>query len=370
MGESSFVSTNNLFTTCPKKCDEAARLSGMLLSTAVVYPAVLNAAIQLNLFEIIAKATPHGSFLSSHEIASKLPNQHPDLPNRLDRMLRLLASYSVLTTSTRTTQHGATETVYGLSQIGQYYAPDATRGYFASFASFLSCPALSPLWLNFKEAVVDADVDLFKKLHGVTTYQYMEKNPKMNEIFNKSMADLCVTDMNRILDIYNGFEGISTLVDVGGGNGQNLKMIVSKYPSMKGINFDLPQVIENAPLLSGVEHVGGDMFASVPEGDAMTLKAVLHNWSDEKCVEILSNCQKALSGDGKVVVLEFIMPEEPEATEQSQLVSSLDNLMFITAGGKERTEKEYENLCKLAGFSKFNVACHASSGPGVMEFYK
>jgi len=107
------------------------------------------------------------------------------------------------------------------------------------------------LRLNFKEAVVDADVDLFKKVHGVTTYQYMEKDPKMNQIFNKSMADLCVNDMNRILDIYTGFEGISRLVDVGGGNGQNLKMIISKHPSIKAINFDLPQVIENAPVLSG-----------------------------------------------------------------------------------------------------------------------
>jgi len=146
MEESNVVTKNNLITTSPKKSDEGARVSAMLLSTAVVYPAVLNAAIELNLFEIIAKATPHTSFMSSHEIASKLPNQHPDLPNRLDRMLRLLAGYSLLTTSTRTTQHGATETVYGLSQIGQYYAPDAATGYFASFASFLSCPALSPLW--------------------------------------------------------------------------------------------------------------------------------------------------------------------------------------------------------------------------------
>ncbi|XP_027937951.1 isoliquiritigenin 2'-O-methyltransferase-like [Vigna unguiculata] len=370
MGESNVVTNNNLITTSPKLSDEGARVSAMLLSTAVVYPAVLNAAIELNLFEIIAKVTPHGSFMSSHEIASKLPNQHPDLPDRLDRMLRLLASYSLLTSSTRTTQHGATETVYGLSHIGQYYATGATTGYFASFASYLSCPALSQLWSNFKEAVVDADVDLFKKVHGVTTYQYMEKDPKMNQMFIRAMADLCATDMIRVLEMYTGFEGISRLVDVGGGNGQNLKMIISKYPSIKGINFDLPQVIENAPLLSGVEHVGGDMFARVPEGDAMTLKVVLHNWSDEKCVEILSNCHKALSGNGKVIVLEIIMPEEPEATEESQLFSSLDNLMFITAGGKERTEKQYENLCKLTGFSNFHVACRASSGPGVMEFYK
>jgi caffeic acid 3-O-methyltransferase len=105
--------------------------------------------------------------------------------------------------------------------------------------------------MNFKEAVVDEDIDLFKNTHGVTKYEYMGKDKKMNQIFNKSMVDVCATEMKRMLEIYTGFEGISTLVDVGGGSGQNLKMIISKYPSIKGINFDLPQVIENAPPLSG-----------------------------------------------------------------------------------------------------------------------
>ena len=99
--------------------------------------------------------------------------------------------------------------------------------------------------------MIDADADLFKKIHGVTKYEYMEKDLKMNQIFNKSMVDLSVIHMNKILETYTGFEGISTLVDVGGGSGHNLKMIISKYPSIKGINFDLPQVIENAPQLSG-----------------------------------------------------------------------------------------------------------------------
>lgn len=127
----------------------------------------------------------------------------------------------------------------------------------------LLCSTVQLLFrLNFKEAVVDADIDLFKKLHGVTKYQYMEKDPKMNQIFNKSMADVCATEMNRILEIYTGFEGISTLVDVGGGNGQNLKMIISKYPLIKGINFDLPQVIENAPPLPGSLLYSSVLFSS------------------------------------------------------------------------------------------------------------
>ncbi|KAL2324738.1 hypothetical protein Fmac_023796 [Flemingia macrophylla] len=245
MGDSS-VNKNNLFATSARQPEDSACLSAMLHSTNLVYPAVLNAAIELNLFEIIAKGTTAGgSFMSSHEIAAKLPTHHPELPNRLDRMLRLLASYSLLTSSTRITHHGATQTVYGLSPVGNYFVPNGSRGYLASFTTFLFYPALLQVWY-----------------------------------------------------------------------------------------------------------------------------AVCHNWSDEKCLNFLSNCHKALSPNGKVVVVEFILPEEPEQTEESQLVSTLDNLMFITVGGRERTQKQYENLCKLSGFSNFQVACRAFSCLGVMEFYK
>ncbi|RHN78896.1 putative methyltransferase [Medicago truncatula] len=73
--------------------------------------------------------------------------------------------------------------------------------------------------------------------------------------------------MKRILTLYKGFEGVSTLVDVGGGVGNALKQIISEYPSIKGINFDLPQVVQDAPTHPGIEHVEGNMFESVPSGD-------------------------------------------------------------------------------------------------------
>jgi len=71
-----------------------------------------------------------------------------------------------------------------------------------------------------------------------------------------------------------------------------------------------------------------------------------------------------------VILVEFILPEEPNTSEESKLVSTLDNLMFISVGGRERTEKQYEKLSKLSGFSKFQVACRAFNSLGVMEFYK
>ena len=68
--------------------------------------------------------------------------------------------------------------------------------------------------------------------------------------------------------------------------------------------------------------------------------------------------------------MELILPENPEPTDASKMISILDNTMFITAGGKERTEKQYESLGKRAGFSKFQVANVAFSILGVMELYK
>ncbi|AES75841.1 caffeic acid O-methyltransferase [Medicago truncatula] len=54
-------------------------------------------------------------------------------------------------------------------------------------------------------------------------------------------------------------------------------MIIAKYPSIKAINFDLPQVIENAPPTPGIlflciQYVGGNMFESVLQGDVIILK--------------------------------------------------------------------------------------------------
>jgi caffeic acid 3-O-methyltransferase len=147
MGDSYFTNEDNKISASSEQTEDSACLSAMVLTTNLVYPAVLNAAIDLNLFEIIAKATPPATFMSPTEIASKLPpsSQHSDLPNRLDRMLRLLASYSILTSSTRTTENGI-ERVYGLSMVGKYLVPDESRVSLASITAFLCYPALLQVW--------------------------------------------------------------------------------------------------------------------------------------------------------------------------------------------------------------------------------
>nr|ACJ84475.1 unknown [Medicago truncatula] len=367
MSSNSNDKVNHVVETHTPQIDDNETLSAMVLGSNLVFPAVLNAAIQLNLFEIIGDG-----FKSAIEIASNLPTQHSDLPNRLDRMLRLLASYSLLSISTRTNDDGSIVRVFGTTPSGKYFCYDenSDHGYVGSFTSFMCHPALIGSWLNFKDAVLDPEIDLFKKVNGISKYEYFGKDPQINQIFNKSMTNMTKIHMKEILEKYKGYEGISTLVDIGGGNGQTLKMIIEKYPSIKGINFDLPQVIENASPIPGIEHVGGSMFESVPQGDAIMLKAVCHNWSDEKCIEIFSNCYKALPQNGKVILVELALPECPEPTNASRFASIIDNIMFINAGGKERTPKEYEIFAQRSGSSRLEVVCCAFSIIGVMEIYK
>ena len=96
-----------------------------------------------------------------------------------------------------------------------------------------------------------------------------------------------------------------------------------------------------------------------------------HNWSDEHCLKILRNCYESLPKNGKVIVIDIIMAEAPEPSMGSQYVSRNDNSMLLLHGGKERTAREFEALCKGSGFSDFRVACCVySCVSAVMEFHK
>ena len=100
--------------------DEEANLFAMQLASASVLPMVLKSAIELGLLEIIAKAGP-GAHLSPTDIASQLPiTNNPDAPVMLDRILRLLACYSILTYNLRTLSDGKVERLYGLAPVAKY----------------------------------------------------------------------------------------------------------------------------------------------------------------------------------------------------------------------------------------------------------
>lgn len=92
----------------------------------------------------------------------------------------------------------------------------------------------------------------FEKAHGMPIYVYNNVvDPTFGEAFDEAMGQHSTLITKQILKKYKGFEGLSSLVDVGGGVGSTLNLIISDYPSIKGINFDLPEPLRNAPSYNG-----------------------------------------------------------------------------------------------------------------------
>lgn len=352
--------------------DELSR--AMQLNAGSVLPMVLRAAIELDLFEIMAnKSSSTGAqkLWSSYEIASHLPTKNPDAPVMLERILRFLASESILTCTIITDENGQNhKSSYGLAPICKYYVRDQDGISLAPSLLLLQDKVVLDSWYHLKDAIIEGGIP-FNKAHGMHAFEYPAIDNRFNEVFNKAMYNTTTVIMKKVLETYNGFEDVQEVVDVGGGFGQTLATIISKYPDMKGINFDLPHVIKDASPIPGVMHVGGDMFESVPKGEAIFLKWILHDWGDEHSLRLLNNCWNALPDSGKVIVVESILPEYSNGDFKSTIVSSHADMIMLTLnpGGKERTERQFEALAVGAGFAAFKVICHASAF-AVIEFHK
>lgn len=175
----------------------------------------------------------------------------------------------------------------------------------------------------------------------------MGTNTRLNRLFNKAMAQQTMMVISKLLERFKGFDGISVLVDVGGGTGATLEMITSRYKHIRGINFDLPHALSEAPAIPGVQHVPGNMFEEVPYGDAIFLKSILHLQNDDDCIKILRNCHRALPKHGKVIAMEIVLPAIPKAAPMVQNPFCFDVIMLNNfRGGKERTEQEFSKACK------------------------
>jgi len=188
-----------------------------------------------------------------------------------------------------------------------------------------------------------------------------EENRAQWEIFNRAMTSFSAGMAPLVVDSYD-FSRFRKIVDIGGGHGFLLQRILESVPDAAGIVFDLPGVIEtpeDGDLDGRIERVEGDFFKGVPEGgDCYTLKHIIHDWSDEHCRKILGNIAGAMNPDGRVLVIETVMPETPEPHPAKFMDV---NMLAMTEGGCERTESEYAELFTSAGLKLLKV--HPTPGP-------
>ncbi|KAF7843756.1 anthranilate N-methyltransferase-like [Senna tora] len=373
----------NNFIEAPKKHQEEQEEESFSYAMQIALSTVTSFAVQtaaeLGVFDIIHKAggaDGAAKLISAEEIASRLSCKNPDAPSMIDRLLCLLASHSVLRCSVvcrddNGLNKGGFRRLYGLAPVARFFVRDANGlSSLKPFMELTQHKVSLDMWSYLKDSILEGGV-AFDKFSGVPLFEYLSKDAKYSAIFNQAMINQSTIAMTKILETYKGFEGIKKLVDVGGGLGLTLKLITSKYLHIQGINFDLPHVIQQATPYPGVEHVMGDMFTSVPKGDAIFMKWILHNWSDERCVKLLKNCYESLPDEGKVIVVDAVLPIVPDTSASVKSTSQFDVLMMacIPVGGKERSEQEFMDLATSAGFSGVQFKCFVRN-LWVMEFFK
>ncbi|KAL2466565.1 O-methyltransferase family protein [Abeliophyllum distichum] len=234
-------------------------------------------------------------------------------------------------------------------------------------------PILTEPWHHVSEWFKDDHPTPFSTLHGRSLWGYASHDPELNLLFNNAMAnDSRLMTSVVIRDCKHVFEGLNSIVDVAGGTGTVAKSIAEMYPNLKCTVLDLPHVVAGLKGTKNLSYVGGDMFESIPPADAILLKWILHDWSDEECVKILKKCKEVIPSKakgGKVIIIDMIVDNNKKEVDEiikSQLF--FDMLMMVVVGGIERDEREWTKLFKDAGFTHYKTI-HKLGARSLIEVY-
>jgi len=316
---------------------------------------ILYAGVKLGIFDCVTSVPKNATY-----IANEL---------KLDyaltyRLLRALASLGLLR---QELNHDFSITAQG--ELLRKDHPQTLRGIILLEES----PEHYAIWKHLPDMIIDGKQDAFIREYGQKIFEYADRNPQYAEVFNQAMnsySRIQTAFVSEALDGYD-FSNIHHICDVGGGQGHLLCNLLSKYPHLKGSILELGSVTRNKDLLwaskMGLDerctYLIGDMFNEVPPADAYIMKMILHDWSDDECVKILSNIHRSSPNEGKVFIVEHLIPV-PEIPHFSKF---FDIHMMCVASGRERTIEEYTILLERSGWKHANTFHPRSGLMGVIE---
>jgi O-methyltransferase domain/Dimerisation domain len=276
---------------------------------------------------------------SAAELAGPMHVQAPSL----HRLMRTLASLGLLTE--------CTEQRFALTGLGEALktgAPGSARATLLTVGSS---------WLEsaFEHIIhsVQTGKTGFEKAQGMPLFDYLAQHPEDASLFSETMVGIHGAEPPAVAAAYD-FSTFKTVVDVGGATGNMLVAILTRYAGPHGVLFDRPHVVSDAPALLKSKGVmdrvtieAGDFFKTVPAGgDAYVLSHIIHDFSEEQCLTILGHCRKAMKPEGRLLIVEMVLP--PGDTPHPGKM--FDMVMLVLPGGQERTEAEYGSLLGKAGF--------------------
>ncbi len=282
--------------------------------------------------------------------------------NSLYRVLRALSSLGIFSEGDNRT--------FELTPMAQYLRSDIPESLNAIAIMMGGEPWHWQPWGEILYSV-ETGKSAFEKVFKMPVFPYLGQNPEAAAIFDACMTSFTTRDSVEIAANYD-FSSIHTLVDVGGGHGKLLAHILESNPNLQGILYDLPAVVAGAsPHLDKFSNrtsvVSGSFFESVPSGgDAYIMKHIIHDWDDSKAIAILKNCHQVMPENGKLLVVEDVLPP----ANQPSMGKLLDiEMLLMTSGGRERTEIEFKELLAAAGF-KLTRIVPAGMAANVIEGVK
>lgn len=214
-----------------------------------------------------------------------------------------------------------------------------------------------PFWSGLPAAIRERRTAVQLQM-GKPLFEAVESDLRLAESFNRGMSAVSNVAIDCVLAVYS-FSRFKRIVDLGGGHGRMLSGILSTVPLAKGVLFDLPSVVaKSLPVLrehqvvERCEVVGGSFFDQVPDsGDLYMMKTIIHDWEDDDAIKILKNVRRAMAGDGRVLLIETVVP----GPGIKHFAKVLDLEMIVSSGGRERTREEYSKLLEASGFKLVRV---------------
>lgn len=277
-------------------------------------------------------------------------------PGALARLLRALAALEIVV-----------ETGPGTFRLGEAGLPLRTDRPDSQAAAVLlfTDPALLDSWKLTEEAVRTGR-PTFETLYGTDFFSFLATRPELSERFNATMRQVSLP-IAHLVPVSYDFTRHRTVVDVGGGDGTLIAQILRGARSVRGVVFDSPTGVAEAASTLAAAGVAdrcrveaGDFFTAVPAGgDLYVLKNILHDWDDDRCVTILDRCRAVVPADGRVLIVESVLPDTVGTADPAPYLTDIS--MLVNMGGQERTRAEYERLCRRAGFAV--VAAHPTVFP-------
>ncbi|WP_433325229.1 methyltransferase [Spirillospora sp. CA-294931] len=315
-----------------------------LIMGSMVTQAV-HVAARLDLAEALADGP-----LSADEVARRAGSD----PDATYRLLRLLASRSIFAERA----DGTFETT-PMADALRADSPVSMR----DLALLIGGPLHWEDWGHLVDAVRTGE-PVLPKLRGMGAYEFLASDPEFAQVFTGAMGNMSNLETDAIVQAYP-FERFDTIVDVFGGGGSLLAALLGRAEKSKGVLVDeraetlgAAALFERAGVSGRCSVDGTGLFAPPPAGgDAYVLKHILHEWSEEKSLEILRNVRGAIKDDGRLLVMEFVVPEDA-SDHPAKLV---DLWLLLLIGGRERTSAQYADLFAKAGFELTQVVATASA---------